>query len=168
MPATRRRPAETPPDHVPPLLAQFRRFLDADPSLIRALCARLHLAPHEARTVLELAEHQPATIGDLGKHVGVSFGWASRIVEELHQRGVVDTERSTQDRRVVYVTLAERTRREVGELLAQREALVREVLRGFRPAEHKAFTAMLQRLSQGLERLATPAPAAAAAQPATV
>src|SRR5439155_6243857 len=63
------------------------------------------LSPHQVRVVMTLVKQPGRTISELAEAVGISLGWASRVVEVLEATGHVQRERDPDDRRVVRVSL---------------------------------------------------------------
>jgi len=62
-------------------------------------------SPHAIRAVIHLHQHPGRTIGELGEGLGISVGWASRIVHELEVAGLIERDVDPADRRVVHVRL---------------------------------------------------------------
>lgn len=62
-------------------------------------------SPHAIRAVIHLHQHGSRTVGELADGLGVSIGWASRIVHELERSGLVARDVDPADRRVVHVHL---------------------------------------------------------------
>jgi DNA-binding MarR family transcriptional regulator len=138
------------------LLVRFRMAMDA------ANCAGpggvTMPAPHQVRTMINLAHRDGHTLSELAERLGVSLGWASRIVDELEQSGHVVRRRDPDDRRVVRVWLSPETRPVADVIYAQRIGALRRALEVVAPDERPAVERFLGRLVEEFERLADPAP----------
>jgi DNA-binding MarR family transcriptional regulator len=64
------------------------------------------ISPHAVRATIHIYQHGERTIGELASGLGVSLGWASRVVSELDEAGLVTRSADPGDRRVVRVSLA--------------------------------------------------------------
>jgi DNA-binding MarR family transcriptional regulator len=60
---------------------------------------------HVIRAAIHIHDEGPQTIGQLAQGLGISQGWASRVVDELERAGYVERERDPADRRMVRVRL---------------------------------------------------------------
>lgn len=63
-------------------------------------------SPHAIRAAIHVYQHGERTIGELAEGLGISYGWASRVVSELEAAGVVTRTIDPADRRVVRVAIA--------------------------------------------------------------
>ncbi len=62
-------------------------------------------SPHAIRAAIHVYQHGQRTIGELADGLGISYGWASRVVSELEASGLVRRSTDPADRRLVHVTL---------------------------------------------------------------
>ncbi len=62
-------------------------------------------SPHAIRAAIHVHQHGQPTIGELAAGLGISYGWASRVVSELEASGLVRRTTDPADRRLVHVTL---------------------------------------------------------------
>jgi DNA-binding MarR family transcriptional regulator len=62
-------------------------------------------SPHAIRAAIHVYQHGERTIGQLAEGLGISYGWASRVVSELEESGMVRRSVDPLDRRVVRVSL---------------------------------------------------------------
>jgi DNA-binding MarR family transcriptional regulator len=104
------------------------------------------LPPQAIRAAVHLYEHGRTTIGGLAAGIGVSVGWASRIVEELEARRFVVRDRDPADRRVVWVRLSEEAIADVEGAYRWRDDAVARALAGMAPAERAAVRRFLEAL----------------------
>jgi len=63
------------------------------------------LSSHAVRAAIHVYQHGERTVGQLASGLGISYGWASRVVEEMEKAGYLTRERDDDDRRVVRVRL---------------------------------------------------------------
>ena len=127
--------------------------------------ARIRLSPQAVRAAVSIYEHERLTIGGLAGAIGVSVGWASRIVEELEECRYVERERDPEDRRVVWVQLSPEAIADVEGSYRWRDDAVRRALAGLSAAERVGVRRFLASL---VDVLATEqAEAAASADAAT-
>lgn len=63
---------------------------------------------HAIRAAIHVYQHGVRTVGELATGLGISYGWASRVVTELEQAGLVSREPDPSDRRIVRVSLTPR------------------------------------------------------------
>jgi DNA-binding MarR family transcriptional regulator/GNAT superfamily N-acetyltransferase len=114
-------------------IGEVRRFNRFFTRQIGALREGLLHSPYsltEARILFELAQRDSMTAGGLGRELGLDAGYLSRILARLEQHGLLDKSRSESDgrQRILRLTdagrrafalLDQRSRDEVGELLAE-------------------------------------------------
>jgi DNA-binding MarR family transcriptional regulator len=108
------------------------------------------LSPQAIRAAVHVYERGRATIGGLAAGIGVSVGWASRIVEELEARGYVVRDRDPDDRRVVWVCLSEDAITDVEGAYRWRDDAVGRALAGLSTDERAAVRRFLAALVEGL------------------
>jgi DNA-binding MarR family transcriptional regulator len=63
------------------------------------------MSSHAARAAIYIHRHGERSIGQLAAGLGISYGWASRVVDELEAAGYVSRERDRRDHRVVRIRL---------------------------------------------------------------
>jgi len=114
-------------------------------------------APHEQpasdhviRATIHLYQHGERTVGQLATGLGISRGWASRVAEELVERGHVARESDPVDRRVVHLRLTERSLAEIERAYRWRGDVVAAALAEHDPAERDAIRRFLRRVAGDL------------------
>lgn len=123
--------------------------------------AHAHVSPHAIRAAIQLYQHGELTVGELGRGLGISRGWASRVVEELEAAGYVERERRLDDRRVVKVRLRPASIAEVEHAYRWRGDAVEAALAPFDDAERAVIQHFLRRVVDELRAAATAATIAA-------
>ena len=123
--------------------------------------AHAHVSPHAIRAAIQLYQHGEMTIGELGLGLGISRGWASRVIEELEVAGYVERERRLDDRRVVKVRLRPASIAEVERAYRWRGDAVEAALEPFDDAERTVIQRFLRRVVDEMRAAATAATIAA-------
>ena len=124
--------------------------------------AHPHVSPHAIRAAIHLYQHGELTVGQLGRGLGISRGWASRVVEELELAGYVERERQPDDRRVVKVRLRPASLGEVERAYRGQAEAVDAALAPFDDAERAVIQDFLRRVVDELR--AAPAAGEAAGE----
>jgi MarR family transcriptional regulator, organic hydroperoxide resistance regulator len=114
------------------------------------------VSSHAVRAAIHIYQHGERTVGQLATGLGISYGWASRVVEELEKAGYAMRERDTDDRRVVRVRLNPDRTEEVERAYQWRGPTVAAALEPLTAAEREAVRMFLRRLN-GLLREEYPA-----------
>jgi DNA-binding MarR family transcriptional regulator len=110
------------------------------------------LSSHAVRAAIHIYQHGERTIGQLASGLGISYGWASRVVEELEGVGYVIRERDTDDRRVVRVRLSPERLGDVERAYEWHGRAVEEALEPLSESEREAVRAFLRRVTDLLRQ----------------
>jgi DNA-binding MarR family transcriptional regulator len=105
---------------------------------------------HVIRATIYLYQHGERTVGQLAAGLGISRGWASRVAEELVERGHVAREADPGDRRVVHLRLTERSLAEIERAYRWRGDVVAAALAEHGPDERDAIRRFLRRVATDL------------------
>ena len=119
----------------------------------------LHDAPasdHAIRAAIHIYQHGERTVGQLATGLGISRGWASRVAEELVERGHVARESDPGDRRIVHLRLTEHSLAEIERAYRWRGDVVAAALAEHDPTEREAIRRFLRRVVDDLSNRATP------------
>jgi len=103
------------------------------------------ISSHVIRAAIHIYGNGPQTIGQLATGLGVSQGWASRLVDEMERAGYVARERDPGDRRVVRVSLVPAAVERVEKAYRWRGDAVEAALEGMSPRERAAVAGFLRR-----------------------
>ena len=106
---------------------------------------------HAIRASIELYQRGELTMGALAATLGMSPGWATRVVEELVTAGYAVRSIDPDDRRIVRIRLAPSAIAEAGAAYRWRTEVVEHALMGMAREERAAVRTFLSRL---VERLA--------------
>ena len=112
----------------------------------RSGSAEAHMSRHAIRAAIQLYQQGELTIGQLGSGLGISPGWASRVVDELEQAGYVDRERMVDDRRVVKIRLRPSSIADVERAYRWQGEAVDAALAPFDDAERAVIRRFLRRV----------------------
>jgi DNA-binding MarR family transcriptional regulator len=142
--------------------AYATRHLDADaaPSLAgeESEAGRVHdtasvdVSTHAVRAAIHVHQHGERTVGQLASGMGISYGWASRVVDELEAAGYLIRERDSEDRRVVRVRLNPEKLSEVERAYRWRGRIVEQALEPLDEPEREAVRKFLRRVTELLLR----------------
>jgi DNA-binding MarR family transcriptional regulator len=105
------------------------------------------LSTHAVRAAIHVYQHNERTVGQLATGLGISYGWASRVVEELEAAGYATRERDADDRRVVRVRLNPARVGEVEQAYHWRGESVQAALEPLTESERAAVRLFLRRLT---------------------
>jgi len=123
-------------------LAEFRYQIRSFLSFSERAARSHGLEPQQHQVLLALKglpEGKRPTIGTIAERLCVEHHTAVTLTDRLERGGLVQRERSHQDRREVLLTISPRGE----ELLTQLSALHREQLKTVAPSLHRALTSVL-------------------------
>jgi DNA-binding MarR family transcriptional regulator len=105
------------------------------------------VSSHAVRAAIHIYQHGERTVGQLATGLGISYGWASRVVEELENAGYAIRQRDADDRRVVRVRLNPDKSEEVERAYQWRGPTVAAALDPLTAPEREAVRMFLRRLN---------------------
>lgn len=108
---------------------------------------RPEMSPHAIRAAIHIYRHGERTVGQLASGLGISYGWASRVVDELEAAHYLVRERDTADRRVVRVRLDKTALEEVERAYAWHGEAVSDALGPLTESERAAVRLFLRRVT---------------------
>ena len=101
---------------------------------------------HAVRAAIYVYQHGERTVGQIAAGLGISFGWASRVVDELEAAHYLLRERDAQDRRIVHVRLDPSAAEYVERAFRWHGEAVQAALDPLPPGGHDAVRLFLRRL----------------------
>jgi DNA-binding MarR family transcriptional regulator len=112
---------------------------------------QVNLTVLEFKVLDNLQELGPTTMIDIASLLSVTQAWVTSLVDRLEERGLVSRERSSSDRRVIYVNLTDagRSLYEKGKALQQR--IMGDIFGVLDSEEVKSFVASIKKIRSGLE-----------------
>jgi DNA-binding MarR family transcriptional regulator len=108
----------------------------------------LAASTHAVRAAIHVYQHGERTVGQLASGLGISYGWASRIVDELAAAGYVMRERDANDRRIVWVRLSPHRIEAVAEAYQWHGRAVEKALEPLSPSDREAVRIFLRRVPE--------------------
>ena len=106
------------------------------------------LSSHAVRAAIHVYQHGERTVGQLASGLGISYGWASRVVEEMEKADYLIRERDDDDRRVVRVRLNPARMGEIERAYEWRGRAVEEALEPLSESEREAVRIFLRRVTE--------------------
>jgi len=106
------------------------------------------ISSHAVRAAIHVYQHGERTVGQLASGLGISYGWASRVADELEMAHYVIRERDTEDRRVVRVRLNPEALDEVERSYHWRGRAVQEALEPLSEAQRDSVRLFLKRVTE--------------------
>ncbi len=110
------------------------------------------MSGHAVRAAIHVLQHGERTIGQLAAGLGISYGWASRVVDELEAAHYVIRERDLYDHRIVRIRLDPAAVQVVEQAYRWREGDVREALRPLSDQERDAVRVFLRTVTDRLRK----------------
>jgi DNA-binding MarR family transcriptional regulator len=114
----------------------------------RARGTSADVSTHAVRAAIHVYRHGDRTVGQVASGLGISYGWASRVVEELESNGYLIRERDADDRRIVRVRLNPEKLDEVERAYEWRGRAVEEALEPLSEPEREAVRVFLRRVTE--------------------
>jgi DNA-binding MarR family transcriptional regulator len=106
------------------------------------------VSSHAVRAAVHIYQHGERTVGQLASGVGISYGWASRVVEELEAGGYAIRERDADDRRIVRVRLNPQKLEQVRHAYQWRVGIIEEALEPMSDSEREIVQGFLRRVTE--------------------
>jgi len=106
------------------------------------------VSTHAVRAAIHVHQHGDRTVGQLASGMGISYGWASRVVDELEAAGYLIRERDAADRRIERGHLNPAMRPEVERAYRWRGRAVEEALEPLNESEREAVRLFLRRVTE--------------------
>jgi DNA-binding MarR family transcriptional regulator len=104
------------------------------------------LSPAQAAVLQFISEQGRTTPSDLAQFTGLTAGSITSVLDGLEEAGYLARTRSTEDRRVVWVTLSERAASLLDELVKEAHQEFARLFRDWTPDDIQKFTGFLDRL----------------------
>ena len=105
--------------------------------------------------LLHLRDKVAITAAEIGRSIGHDSGAMTRLVDNLVQRGLVERCRSSQDRRIVALSLTDQGRRTVGALAPPVVDCLNQAVAAFTREEADTLTRLLTKLVDGISAAET-------------
>jgi DNA-binding MarR family transcriptional regulator len=110
------------------------------------------VSAHAIRAAMHIGRHGTRTIGELAEGLGISVGWASRVVSELEASAMVVRAPDRADRRIVHVSLTPEASAVVERAYLWRAEAIERALAPLDPAGRAAVRTFLRHAVDELPR----------------
>jgi len=114
--------------------------------------SRPPVSAHAIRAAMHIGHHGTRTIGELAEGLGISIGWASRVVSELEASAMVVRTPDRVDRRIVHVSLTPEASAVVERAYLWRAEAIERALASLDPAGRAAVRTFLRHAVDELPR----------------
>jgi DNA-binding MarR family transcriptional regulator len=114
--------------------------------------SRASVSPHAIRAAMHLGRTGTRTVGEVADGLGISIGWASRVVSELEVSGMAVRTPDRTDRRIVHVSLTPEATAIVGRAYLWRAEAIDRALAPLDPAGRAAVRTFLRHAVDELPR----------------
>lgn len=99
----------------------------------------------------QIRDSGPMTMGDLAEALAVTHGVATRMVDRLVEKGMLERSRDDSDRRVVLVSLSELGVSITTEVVESALQVFRNVFRSVRQSDREEYLSLLRRIEEAQE-----------------
>jgi DNA-binding MarR family transcriptional regulator len=99
-------------------------------------------------TLWQLRENGPTTMSELSGMLSVTHGVATRMVDRLLKKGLVERRRDKDDRRVVHISLSRAGEKATDQAVADFMAVVKDVFRDVPQHDREEYLALMARIEQ--------------------
>lgn len=106
------------------------------------------LTPAQVAVMQFIRDHEGTTPTDLAQFTGLTAGTITSLLDGLEREGFIQRSRSTQDRRVVLLSLAERASAFLADLVQEAQAEIGRLFQDWSSQDVRAFTHYLDRLTR--------------------
>ena len=98
-----------------------------------------------------LMENSPSTMSDFANWLKISHGVATRTVDRLVEKGLVERRHDEADRRVVLVSLSEKGREYAEKIVANHLERLGSVFEAVNEEQRQAFMSLLEQIDRQLD-----------------
>ena len=99
--------SEAPRDLVKQIIFQIRRLIQAKELYTKELNKKYQVSASQLNCLLALHENGPLPPSQIARHIMVKSSTVTGIIDRLEQKGLVNRSRTSPDRRVITIELAE-------------------------------------------------------------
>ena len=133
--------------------AAMRRLRLRSVRIMGRAISRFDLTVSQYTLLFSLFHPERCKMSELARELGITMGAATSIVDRLIKAGLVKRERSTEDRRLVLVSLSKKGRRMVEEVHKVTLGLMTRLLSRLSAKEREAFLSAYEKMSREIESL---------------
>lgn len=132
-------------DHLWRLFRSISLGLDGT---IRPVVESFGLTMTQLRLLAELKEQSELTVGDLGQAMGTAPGNTSSLCKAMEQKGLVSRKRSSQDERIVLISMTDPGRELLRQVERELSAKCDPILQEFSPADYEQILVGMEKLRE--------------------
>ena len=133
---------------------RFRRFCTKHIGLLDDGILASPFSLTEARVIYELAHHEAATSTRIAAELGLDAGYLSRVLRRLGRRGLLEKQRSSEDRRQVFLELSSDGKEAFAQLNAGSARQIRELLSRLSATDQRCVVEAMGTIERTLGRKA--------------
>lgn len=130
------------------LWVAITRFMKITPNPGGLLTEEYDLTPQQIFTLWQLQEHGQMTMGELAEMLSVTHGVATRMVDRLLKKKMVERNRDENDRRVVRISLTKQGTDVAAEAVEGAISFARDVFRGVSQRDREGYLTLLARIEE--------------------
>ncbi len=136
-----------------PHLARVRRLAALVERRQAGLCADAGLTPAQFQVLAELGGRDlaPMTASDLARAIVLTSGGMTPVLDQLEERGLIRRQVDSEDRRARRITITEKGRSAVGQVLHRQMAHHQAMNAALSPEERDQLSTLLRKLLLALE-----------------
>ena len=97
-------------------------------------------------TLWQLGEYGPMTMGELSETLAVTHGVATRMIDRLFEKGMVERKRNDVDRRVVRVSVTPLAEKITSEAIEGALKVIRNVFKDVSQSDREEYLSLLKRV----------------------
>jgi DNA-binding MarR family transcriptional regulator len=135
-------------DTIMRIIHSFRTVITSDEDI--------ELTFPQTMLLMELQMTGTCSMGELSQHLGITQGVATRMVDRLLEKGVVERERGADDRRVVRVKLTKKGAGLARDIEKINRGKMKELFRVVPAKERSDLLALLKEIERQFEKEGTP------------
>jgi|BarGraNGADG00312_2_1021985.scaffolds.fasta_scaffold04324_4 DNA-binding MarR family transcriptional regulator len=130
------------------LWVAMTRLIKRPPQIGGHLAEEHGLTPPQIFTLWQLKENGPMTMGQLSELLSVTHGVATRMVDRLLKKGMVERHRDENDRRVVLISLTRLGARVSARVVEAAMSEIRSAFKNVSQRDREEFLALLGRIEE--------------------
>ncbi|MBM4152096.1 MAG: MarR family transcriptional regulator [Kiritimatiellaceae bacterium] len=92
-----------------------------------------------------------ATVKDFAATLGLKLSSASGLLDRMEKQGLLKRTHSTEDRRVVNLTLTAKGKKMVDQIMQQKRNSIAEIYSVFSPQERETYLTMMQKVMKHIQ-----------------
>lgn len=134
------------------ILKMLKQIMDTIKQKMKYQCKDLDITGPQGILMGILVHYGEMKVSDLSEKLGLSNSTVSGIIDRLEKQGLVERTRSTEDRRVVYVSVTPEFKKSFKKYFSEAKKKFEEIINKATPEELKVIFEGLDTLKKVLER----------------